>query len=334
MKKTSTPTISIIIPNYNDAETLPACLQAACASSYAAVEIIVVDDGSTDNSAEVIKEYPVTLIEHPHNKGQGAARNTGSREAQGEVLIFIDSDICIKKDTVDHIAKLFQKQNTTHAVVGIIEGSSSFSNIASIHFNHRIRYEYLKLPEHINIFYGSIGAIKKDVFVAVGGFNEQIRGVEDSELGLRLFDNGYTIIHDKTLTVIHEKHITITEIFKNDFNRTVDRMKLLFGKRLFSSIIKTKRFITSPLSHLCNPLIAFFFFIFIIASLWCPSLLILSVIHLVLFWWINKEYISDLALRHSRIQVVLIFILLLVDMLVVFFGLLNGLIWVIKGEHY
>ena len=89
--------ISVIIPNYNDAETLPLCLEAVLSSECSNFEVIVVDDKSTDNSVEIINKYNVRLLMHNENQGQAAARNTGAKQAKGEILLFTDGDVCLKK---------------------------------------------------------------------------------------------------------------------------------------------------------------------------------------------------------------------------------------------
>jgi hypothetical protein len=93
---TFAPAVSIVVPVYNRAGEIGDCLEALLAQNYPTyrLEIIIVDDGSTDGTAEVVSRYPVRLIKQPQNRGQSAARNAGVRAAQGEIVAYIDSD-CI-----------------------------------------------------------------------------------------------------------------------------------------------------------------------------------------------------------------------------------------------
>jgi len=83
--------LSIILPCYNEAQNLESILTALC-ETYPHAEVIVVDDGSTDESATIAHQYPVRLIKHPHNMGNGACIKTGARHAKNKILVFMDAD--------------------------------------------------------------------------------------------------------------------------------------------------------------------------------------------------------------------------------------------------
>jgi glycosyltransferase involved in cell wall biosynthesis len=92
--------ISIIIPNYNNAKYLPSCLKSVLLQTLKDIEVIVIDDCSTDNSAEFIEHFAsrdsrIKFIKMPQNSGVGAARNAGLNEASGEFVMFLDSDDCL-----------------------------------------------------------------------------------------------------------------------------------------------------------------------------------------------------------------------------------------------
>jgi len=161
------PKISVIIPNYNDADTLPLCLKAVLSSKYPDFEVLVVDDKSSDNSVKIIKKYNVKLLMHEKNRGQAAARNTGAKQAKGEILLFTDGDVCLKKDTLKNITDIFLKKIDVTAVVGLPDKECVYKNLPSIHFNRRIHFNYLKLPDYINVLNGTISAVKKEAFLNI-----------------------------------------------------------------------------------------------------------------------------------------------------------------------
>ena len=90
--------ISIIIPVYNASLTLKECLDAIFNSHFKNFEVIVVSDNSPDNSVKLAKEYRCKVIELSENKGPAFARNIGAQAAEGDVLLFLDSDVVIKND--------------------------------------------------------------------------------------------------------------------------------------------------------------------------------------------------------------------------------------------
>src|SRR5215831_3669837 len=95
--------ISVIIPVYNSARYLRACLQQLCLSNITDYEYIVVDDGSTDASPEVAREYGATVLHTGQRRGPAYARNLGAREAKGDILFFIDADVCVYPDTLERV---------------------------------------------------------------------------------------------------------------------------------------------------------------------------------------------------------------------------------------
>lgn len=110
------PLVSIIIPAYNVEEYITFCLDSLRSQTYPNIEAIIVDDGSKDNTASIVKEYAGKHEHfryiHQENQGSGIARNTGIQNAEGEFLIFIDPDDWVESDYVE---RLMEAQNETHA---------------------------------------------------------------------------------------------------------------------------------------------------------------------------------------------------------------------------
>jgi len=92
------PLVSVIVPVYNGEAYVRNCLENLMGQSYKNIEIIVVDDGSTDRSAEIAGEFPARLFRHPQNRGLSASRNTGMDCAKGEYIHFMDVDDNINTD--------------------------------------------------------------------------------------------------------------------------------------------------------------------------------------------------------------------------------------------
>ena len=103
------PKISIIIPVYNVEEYIKECLDSVMNQTYKDYEVIVVNDGTKDNSMEIVKDYDVKII-NQKNKGLSGARNTGVKHAQGKYLLFLDSDDTIEKDLLKKLDKATSDQ--------------------------------------------------------------------------------------------------------------------------------------------------------------------------------------------------------------------------------
>src|SRR5262245_14909514 len=97
--------LSVIVPVYNDRAGLSRSLPALAAGAGPDVEIIVVDDASTDDSAAVASRFPARLIRMPANAGPAAARNSGARQATGDILVFVDSDVVVAPGALDRVAR-------------------------------------------------------------------------------------------------------------------------------------------------------------------------------------------------------------------------------------
>src|SRR5688572_30164841 len=101
--------ISVIVPAYNAAATISSCLQALLRNSDGNTEILVVNDGSTDRTAEIAREHGVTVLStNTPRSGPAAARNLGANHASGEILFFVDADVVIQPGSVALVRDTFQ----------------------------------------------------------------------------------------------------------------------------------------------------------------------------------------------------------------------------------
>ena len=126
MNKTDNPLVSIIVPIYNTSEYLPRCLDSIINQTHKNLEIILIDDGSTDDSSKIADDYAkkdkrIKVI-HQKNAGQSAARNVGIKKATGEYINFTDSDDKQKPDFIETLLDLYKtpaaKTGTSIAVCG------------------------------------------------------------------------------------------------------------------------------------------------------------------------------------------------------------------------
>ncbi|MFH1085726.1 MAG: glycosyltransferase family 2 protein [Chloroflexota bacterium] len=231
---TAEPLITVIVPVYNGAATLSGCLEALFASQGVPFEVLVVDDGSTDGTADVARRYPCRLAALGRNEGTARAKNHGAEQARGAILFFTDADIHVPPDALRHVAEDFGDP-ATDGVVGLLAESCPHANFASQFKNLWMHYTYRRQPRRVGLFFTSAAAIRREIFVGEGGFDARYMGAsitEDIELGQRLLGRGYTIVMDQRLTVEHHKRYRAGEVLRTDVLRARGLMQTWLRNRL------------------------------------------------------------------------------------------------------
>lgn len=225
------PFISVIVPVYNGSEHLNRCLDGLTASSYKSFKIIVVDDSSTDDSAEISRKRGVTVLRLPHKSGPSAARNYGAQKAQGDILLFVDSDVVVRRDTIARVSTDFMKNPHISAAFGSYDDSPDAADFLSQFRNLFHHFIHQHSSEEAKTFWAGCGAIYREVFYHLQGFDQRRfpePSIEDIELGLRIWKGGYRILLDKELKVKHLKHWEWRSWLKTDiFRRAVPWSQLI-----------------------------------------------------------------------------------------------------------
>ncbi len=210
--------ISVIVPVYNAEWCLRDCLSALRENRNDA-EILVVDDHSTDRSAEIAREMGVPVLANPRGRGPAAARNVGGENATGEILLFIDSDVRVRPDTVQHVIGILDSSPDVAAVFGSYDTSPAAPNFLSQYKNLLHHYVHQRSSENASTFWAGCGAIRKEIFLKAGGFSEEDYphpSIEDIALGLKLKATGYSIRLEKSLQVKHLKRWTPSNLLRAD----------------------------------------------------------------------------------------------------------------------
>ena len=207
--------ISVIIPLYNKEKSVRATLESVCAQSYTDWECIVVDDGSTDNSLNVVKEFVgqidnrwiddrLTLI-FKKNGGVCSARNRGILEAKGEYVALLDGDDIWDKEYLAEQVKMIQDFPKA-AMWGINfaemrEGKIVRRVPTGLPDGYRGYVEhYFEMPKRVSdLFCSSSVVIRKDVFDKVGMFDERIKYAEDSDMWFRIIATHKVAFYDRYL---------------------------------------------------------------------------------------------------------------------------------------
>lgn len=210
------PKVSVIIPTYDEEENINECLESLSKQSYKNLEIIIVDDGSTDKSKIKIQKSKsqfkiknLMLLEQNH-KGAGAARNLGAKHAKGEFLVFIDADMTFDKDFVSQLVQPIIEGKTI-GTFSKEEYLANKDNIWAVCWNinrglPKNRMHTDNYPANQKVF----RAILKREFERVEGFNEKAGYTDDWSLSEKLGVEAQAAPH---AVFYHKNPGTLKEVF-------------------------------------------------------------------------------------------------------------------------
>ncbi len=236
--------LSVIIPVYNAQGTLKETLDALFESEFNDFEVILVDDSSTDGSIEIARLYDCRILKQEKNSGPSAARNRGAREAKSDLLFFTDSDVMVLPDTVGRIVKIMEENPDASALIGSYTIDTPCQDFFSTFKNLVHHYTHQNSLDIAITFWGGCGAIRRDAFLSVGGFDESYRKamIEDIELGYRLTRAGHKILLAKDVLVTHNKRYDFLGLVKSDvFNRAIPWTALMLKERIMRSDLNTTK---------------------------------------------------------------------------------------------
>lgn len=227
--------VSLIVPTYNNPKDLVECISALKAANPPNSEIIVVNDGSTDDTGSIADGLGVIALHLSENVGGAAARNYGARNARSDIFFFIDSDVVVRPNTVNCVVQFFHERPEFSAIFGSYDAEPRAKSFVSQYRNLLHHYFHQRGKSEATTFWAGCGAIRRSAFEIVGGFNDDFTtNLEDVELGYRLKRAGQRIWLEKTLQVTHLKRWTFTSMIKADvISRALPWSRLILKAREF-----------------------------------------------------------------------------------------------------
>ncbi len=231
---------SIIVPAYNAEKTLPDLLDSVFKQTdETKFEIFIVDDSSSDSTAQVARDYQCEVIQCPTNRGPASCRNIGTSRAQGEILVFTDSDCQVAPNWLKNLSSCFAL-NGTDSVMGrlvLLPSTILGDSISALGFPAGGSLGFDKIwrvdeEGFTNSLSSCNFAIKKDVFEKVGGFDESFpyAGGEDSLLAYKLTKFGYRIRYCPDVIAYHAARDSISSFAKWQFKRGIS--SYLFSQKV------------------------------------------------------------------------------------------------------
>jgi GT2 family glycosyltransferase len=235
--------VSVIIPYYNAFATLKQTLDSISQSDYPHVEIITIDDKSTDDSSEHIADAPGIHLTMLRQSGAAIARNLGVSASSGEILFFVDADVTIQPNTISEVVRTFEQNEGPAACFGQYTPLPADRNFSTVYKNLVHHFTHQTSNEQARTFWCGCGAVKRSDFLEVGGFDESFvaASVEDIDLGYRLSEKGKPILLNKKLQVTHGKKYTLLSLIRSDlFNRAIPWTKLMATRNVFVADLNLK----------------------------------------------------------------------------------------------
>ena len=314
---------SIIVPVYNRADEIDAFLSSFAKQSSKNFEVIVVDDGSTDNLKEVMEKYQNNLklkYFYQQNKGPGAARNLGMKKANGDIFIFIDSDCTVPTDYIEHLQKHIKeedfdafggpdtyKEDFSPFLKAVNYSMTSFIGTGGTRGSNKSVAKYY--PRSFNM------GIKSEVYEKIGGMNE-LRHGQDMDFSNRIYKAGFKVKFLSDVFVYHKRRTNLRRFFKQIFNWGVTRINL--GK-IDKNMLK-------PV-HCLPTFVILVFLLTLIFSFWFPLIRYLFLFEIVLIIFVIGFAFVQSTIRYKSGIVGLLSIVTLSTQVVAYgLGLLYGFI--------
>ena len=228
------PKLSVIIPAFNAARCLGECLAALqrqdCAGDF---EVLVVDDASTDLTAELARQAGVSCLRLEQNRGAAAARNRGVAAAAAELLLFVDADVALQAQAISRLLDFFDRHPEFASVIGTYTARSTLPNPCSRYHNFFTFYHHDLSGSEVEWFWGAMGAVRRPALAAAGGFDERYAGAaaEDIQLGYELSERGYRIAYFRELCGDHLHRFSLRSMLWNDYRKAVLGTKLYLTRK-------------------------------------------------------------------------------------------------------
>jgi len=281
-------TLSVIVPVYNSTACLKKCLNALTRSQYDDFEVLVVDDGSDEPVEPLVSSFGFNYLRIDGPGGPARARNRGATEVNGRYLVFVDADVCVHPDALARFAATFASDIQIAAVIGSYDNSPAEKNFLSQYKNLFHHYVHHASDGDVPTFWSGCGAISRDLFLALGGFDEKRYrrpAIEDIELGVWMSDAGYRITLDSRIRGKHLKRWTLWGLCKTDiFDRGVPwtRLMLRAGSMASALNVKPAQRVSVALAGLTG--------LATLAALWRPVMLIAAAAFALVVTALNIEF--------------------------------------------
>lgn len=306
--------VSVIIPAYNEAVVVEKTIKSVLAGDYQKIEIIAVNDGSTDNTLLVLQkcraEDKRVLVVNKENSGKADSINVGIRESHGQVLVVIDADTVFDKKTIKKLVRHFLNPE-----IGAVAGNVKVGNkvnwltkIQGIEYttSQNLDRRAFDLINGITVVPGAIGAWRKSLVEKLGGFGTDTLA-EDADLTYSIIESGSKIIYEEKAVAYTEAPENLSSFVKQRFRWMFGTIQVVYKHR--KSCFGNKNI---GLGWIAIPQVIIFQIIFPILA---PLVDLVAGINLFSFWINSKLHPESFSLRDIGLQMSFYIAFLVVDFL-------------------
>ncbi|WBC14830.1 glycosyltransferase family 2 protein [Micromonospora sp. WMMA1998] len=234
------PLVSVVIPNFNYARSLALCLAALARQTYPAVEVIVIDDHSTDESVAVAERMGARVLRTARRaSGCAAGRNVGVEHSSGEVLFFLDSDVALEPDAIANAVRILADDPRIGAVCGVYHPEPLVLDSRVEEYRGlQLHYWQASSEGRVSNMYPAMTAMRRTVFDDVGPFNPALKQTEDADYGHRVSQR-YDLVLSARISGRHDHDATLGLLLRKVFHRTRLRIPLYARRRRFAKGFET-----------------------------------------------------------------------------------------------
>lgn len=232
------PFVTVGICSYNRAHEIINCLESVCKQSYQNFDIVIVDDGSTDNTADVVRDYLSNIsdinrkiVTHKQNKGLYAARNTCVREASGEIVAFLDTDSIADKHWLTYLVEGFGNSNVA-MVGGTVEDYYDGSYIQLATMGMYAHQHYRKTFGPVRYILGGNMAGRRSFLLNSPIDESESYGNDDREWCEKVHMAGFIVWYVPEARVIHKHRQTLVSLIRQQYllGLSSPRFRMKFGR--------------------------------------------------------------------------------------------------------
>jgi GT2 family glycosyltransferase len=278
------PTVSVIVPVHKDGEVFRRCILHLSKANPKPDEVLIISDGAGESVDRLGQEMGFRCLKNPAGNGPARARNFGATCATGDLLYFVDSDVVIQEDSIGRIREAFVADSSLAALIGSYDDAPAEPNFLSQFKNLIHHYVHQHSNLETSTFWGACGAIRREVFSELGGFDVNYRRpcIEDIEFGYRVRSSGHKIHLLKTLQCKHLKRWGILSLLKSDLlDRAIPWTELILKDWTLINDLNLR-----PYNRI-SVVLVFIFIALLAAGFWNPALAWISLLSLAAVLAIN-----------------------------------------------
>ncbi|BCY15049.1 bi-functional transferase/deacetylase [Actinoplanes sp. L3-i22] len=231
-----TDPVSVIVPAYNEKEGIEAAVRSLALGDYPVIEVVVVDDGSTDGTADIVDQLrlPNVRVVRVPNGGKPNALNTGIALARHDLIVTVDGDTIFEEDSIRRLVQPFADP-TVGAVAGNVKVGNRSSLVATwqhieyvIGFNlDRRLYETLNCMPTVP---GAIGAFRREALTKVGGVSDETLA-EDTDVTMAMCREGWRVVYEEHAKAWTEAPTTLEQLYRQRYRWSYGTMQAMWKHR-------------------------------------------------------------------------------------------------------